>query len=97
MTEITSIRVDYKNVDGWHVFSSEKIAGLYVASQNAEEAYNDVCTALEKLLELNEGIQCTVKPEIPFSEFVRMRRGERAPERPVPAMSTQRYAVYACA
>lgn len=96
MSEITSIRVDYKNVEGWHVFTSEELPGLYVASQDPELAYNDVGTALEKLIELDTGATCRVSPEVPFSEFLRFqqRHEERMP-RPT-KLATHRYAV-ACA
>ena len=105
MTEITSIRVDYKFVDGWHVFSSEQIAGLYVASQDPERAYNDVGTSIEKLLKLNEGIECSVTPELSFPEYVEAQRARKVPAPKLgkasasqpKSLSSQRYAVSACA
>ena len=95
MGEITSIRIDYKHVEGWHVFMSKDIPGLYVASQDAREAYEDVGPTLEKLLKLNAGISCKVTPETSFEEFVRKNRGVEKPEKP-PVLKSHRYAVYAC-
>jgi hypothetical protein len=96
MQDITSIRVDYKHVDGWHVFSSDKIAGLYVASPDPKRAYEDVAVALEKLLRLNLGIECKVAAEVPFNEFVKGKAKEEEPQ-PVTHLASHRYAVYACA
>lgn len=54
----TSICVNYKYAEEWHVFSSEDLPGLYIASKSAEAAYKDVAPAIEKLLELNENVKC---------------------------------------
>lgn len=70
MTIQTSIEVDYKFAEDWHVFSSEALPGLYVASRNAETAYSDVPVAIQKLLFLDEGLDCVVKPEQSFREFI---------------------------
>ncbi len=78
---MTSVCVRYKYVDGWHVFSSDDVAGLYVASTDAEKAFNDIGPSIELLLKLNEGIECVVKPEFQFSEFLRATRQLHQPER----------------
>ena len=101
-TPISSIRVKYKHVGEWHVFSSRDLIGLYVASTNAERAYGDVQVAIEKLLKLNSGIECKIEPELSFREFLaldRKRRMHIAPEttKSEPVMETRRYAVLACA
>lgn len=93
---ITSIRVDYKHVDGWHVFSSEKLPGLYVASKDAQEAYEDVGPALEKLLFLNAGIHCQVTHELGFNEFVRQLTGQASDTSRPPVLASHRYAIHAC-
>lgn len=104
MGEITSFKVDYKNVQGWHVFTSEELPGLYVASKDPEKAYDDVAGAIAMLVELDTGITCKVAPEVPFSEFVQThrRRAVRgrttAPARSrVQALASRRYAVTECA
>lgn len=89
----TSICVDYKFVDGWHVFASEGMLGLYVASQDAQKAFDDVGPSIQMLLKLDEGIDCTVESELDFDEFLEMAKSENDGERPL-VMSGKRYAVY---
>lgn len=94
MTKVTSIAVEYKYVDNWHVFSCLDLPGLYVASADAKTAYNDVGTAIEKLLKLNYGIQCSAIPEESVASFLRKASGSvnDLPE----AISSKRFAL-ACA
>ena len=62
MTDITTtIEVAYQCRDGWHVFTSEDISGLYIASPDLEMALNDVPLAIEGLFELDLGIKCRAK------------------------------------
>lgn len=70
MTLKTSLCVNYKFAEDWHVFSSDELPGLYVASKEAEVAHRDVSAAIEKLLLLNEGLSCKVQPEQSFREFI---------------------------
>jgi hypothetical protein len=79
LTERGVIRVNYKYVEGWHVFTSEEVFGLYVANKDPERAYNGVATSIQLLLELNEGIKCEVSPEFTFQGFNHMlnMQGER--------------------
>jgi hypothetical protein len=98
MNNVTSIRVDYKHADGWHVFSAEAFPGLYVAHQDPERAFNDVPRVLEKLLKLNLDVNCEVKMELSLGEFLELHRHGDQPaqtSRP-PAFASHRYAVYAC-
>jgi hypothetical protein len=105
MGEITSFRVDYKSREGWHVFTSASLPGLYVASQDPKKAYEDIGGAIAKLVELDTGIACRVTPELSFAEFVQAHqrkasagRSSVAPvqQRP-PALASQRYALVECA
>lgn len=97
--DITSIRVDYKHVDGWHIFTSGAVPGLYVASTSPEKAFNDVPVAVEKLLKLNAGIECRVAAETPFRSFLtQITQGVAKQEfAEHTELSTRRYALQACA
>jgi hypothetical protein len=55
------INVAYRFKHGYHVFTSPDVNGLYVASQNAQRAFNAVAPSLHTLLahKLSE----TYKPE----------------------------------
>lgn len=90
----TSIQVKYRHMlDGWHVFTSDELPGLYVASKDAELAYHDVATAIEKLLLLDEGIKCKTRLEVPFGQFLGMLRQAQKPHRAF--VTDQRYTVFA--
>lgn len=68
----TSICVNYKFAEDWHVFASDDLPGLYVASKHSEIAFRDVATAIEKLVFLDEGVTCKATPEMSFKEFVEL-------------------------
>lgn len=92
--KISSVGVRYKaTFDGWHVFTSSELPGLYVASHDAETAYNDVAPSIEMLLRLDEGVECTIRPELPFQQFVSMLRKANHPAHRF--LSEQRYAILA--
>lgn len=94
----TSISVKYKNAGGWHVFASDDLPGLYVASEDAKRAFDDVPLAIEKLLELNQGIKVKAEPELSFFEFLKAVRSEKQNERHLEktlVLSSQRFSVYA--
>lgn len=97
---MTSIRIEYKFSEGWHVFTSKDVPGMYVASKDAETAYNDVAPSIELLLRLNEGVACKAAPEVSFRQFVESTRSrgkgnatEAVPESLV--LTNQRYALCA--
>lgn len=73
----TSITALYKVVDGWHVFVSPELPGLYVASQDLAKAYNDVARSIEMLLSLDSGIKCAASPDLPLDEFVATVKGRK--------------------
>jgi hypothetical protein len=85
----TSVSVDYKRVEEWHVFTSKDMPGLYVASADAETAYNDVLVAIEKLIELDFGRSCKVAPEISFAEFVQMVHADQGKKKRQPKAVTK--------
>lgn len=91
------IRIRYKFVDGWHIFSSRDVRGLYVASKDAERAFRDVGPSIETLLRLSSGQRFKAEPLLPFDEFMRRARqpGQRAvPKSSPPSMTSQNYTVY---
>ena len=65
-----TIRVEYSNRDGYHVFSSSQLQGMFVASRDAEAAYADVADVIQTLLRENHGIGGAVEPAVPFDEFI---------------------------
>lgn len=71
----TSICVSYKCADDWHVFSSDDLPGLYVASKVAKVAFEDVATSIEKLILLNENIHIKAVPELSFKQFIEKIEG----------------------
>ena len=93
----TSVSITYTAKDGWHVFASDELPGLYVASRDLATAYNDVGRSIEALLMLDEGIACVVEPEVAMDEFLAALRG--LPSDNADYMPTvRRFAVYgACA
>lgn len=95
----TSIKVQYKFADDWHVFFSDDLAGLYVASKNPRKALKDVVPAIEQLIELDGGVKVRVEIEPPMSEFLTMlnrkRQGAKSVKgRPGEIYSEQRYSVF---
>lgn len=69
------ILVDYRIIDGWHVFTSDQVRGLYVANPDQHLAYESVAPTIEKLLAENESVHVAVKPVLPFGTFLdRLKR-----------------------
>jgi hypothetical protein len=66
----TSIEVRHRQIDDWHVFTSTDLPGLYVANKDAKTAFNDVSTAIEKLLLLDSNMSVAASPEMEFSQFI---------------------------
>jgi hypothetical protein len=80
MTELAAaIRVNYRFVDGHHIYTSEDVYGLYVANSDPAKAYAAVGPSLENLIQLSEGISCRVEPVLTFSELVRSARNPDQP------------------
>lgn len=69
-TKFTFIKVQYRFVDGHHMFTSDDIDGLLVVSKDAETAYRDVAPSIKLLLKMNEGIDCEVEPAMSFHDFL---------------------------
>lgn len=87
------ILVDYRVIDGWHVFTSDQVRGLYVANPDQHLAYESVAPTIEKLLAENESVRVAVKPVLTFGTFLdRLRQhasmAEIMPGTPQPFMVT---------
>lgn len=69
-SEVTSIGVQYKHAEGWHVFFSDDLPGLYVASEDPRKAYDDIAPAIEKLIKLDTGVTVTAEPQLSFEQWL---------------------------
>jgi len=74
MGELTVITVEHRCVDGWHVFTSADVFGLYVASKDPMKAIEDVIPSVQLLLRKNEGIDFEVVPTQRFRDFLMAAR-----------------------
>lgn len=81
---VTTIRVQYQFIDGYHVFTSEDVYGLYVASRNPEKAFGNIQASIEQLIKLNHGINIEVAPAQTIPEFLKVGTG--GPKIPHPAI-----------
>lgn len=65
------IKVKYKNVDGYHVFTSGShlTKGLCAGSTDPQSAFNEVAKQIEYLLKKNHKIDCVCEPVTSFAEF----------------------------
>lgn len=90
MTLKTAVCIRYKFVEGWHVFQSDDVPGLYVANMDARRAFDDVGPSIKLLMKLNEGVDCEATPALPFSDFVSSLR-EEAEINPDLVMSDKRF------
>lgn len=57
------IPIQYKEVDGWHVYISDSFPGFYVASADKEKARNNIIPSINKLIELDTGIDIGITEE----------------------------------
>lgn len=73
----TTVKVQYRHRDGYHIFTSDQVFGLYVATKNAERAIALLQPSLETLLHKNYGIKCRLEMAAEFGEFVAHHRNPR--------------------
>lgn len=59
--ETLVVEVSYQNIDGYHVFTSDSVAGLLIASKDAGKALNQLCPTIQYLVEKNAGFPCTAE------------------------------------
>ena len=62
MARSAAIRVNYRFIDGYHIYTSSDVYGLYVANADSQAAYDAVGPSLERLIKLNENTDCRVVP-----------------------------------
>jgi hypothetical protein len=95
----TSVEVRYKNIAGWHVFESEELPGLYVASPDPEKAFNDIPEAIKTLLNIASGKNFDVEMEMSYMEFMRRigpkKRGRAAPKTSGTVLGPTRFLIQA--
>lgn len=72
-----TVKVEHSYREGYHIFTSPDLRGLYVANRNPEKAFNEVPHAIQLLLKLNEGIDCKVELPYSFHEFLRHTRSNQ--------------------
>lgn len=72
--EATTISVKYRFIDGYHIFTSDDVYGMYVAHQDAQIAYEHVQPSIKELVKQNEDIDVSVAPVLSFEDFVNLLR-----------------------
>lgn len=50
------VLIEYKEVDGWYIYICNDFPGFYVASIDKEKARRDIIPSLNKLIELDTGV-----------------------------------------
>jgi hypothetical protein len=75
----TEITVRRRLRDGWYIYTCDAIPGLFVASKDDREAYEDVPTAIKLLFRLDFGVEVSVANKVNYDSFFsKIRLGERA-------------------
>ena len=75
----TVIHVHREVRDNWYIYTSDQLAGLYLASPDDRKAYDDLPAAIRELIRLESGVECRVVHVIDYREFQeRMRLATRA-------------------
>ncbi|MBT2299300.1 hypothetical protein J7E70_02380 [Variovorax paradoxus] len=90
MTINTSVCARYRYADGWHIFDSEDLPGLYVASRDAEQAFNNVGQVIEGLFKLDHGIDIQIVPEVSVKEFLAAVAKDKMPSAEHPLILSDR-------
>lgn len=68
--KVTTIVVEYHNLDGYHYFASKDVIGLHIGSADIKAAFNDLPQVIETLMESNYGVVCKAVPLMTFNEFL---------------------------
>ena len=81
-----SVRVEYKEVDGAHFFTSKDVPGLCAASKDLATAYNSVGHQLRRLVRSDSGEQLNFTPALSVDEFIEHVESTR-PARKIPEIT----------
>ena len=90
--DAATIHVQYRFVDGYHVFTSEDVRGLYVASKDPQKAFEDVCPVLQELITLKLKSPCVIEPTMTFDEFVAYVDAQKSMP-PAPVLASREFIV----
>lgn len=75
VAEYVAISVVYRFVDGYHVFTSKDVRGLYVASRDSRKAYESVGEVLKCLISKQSGAATVeIVPTMTFEEWLSLRQ-----------------------
>lgn len=53
--KFTVAYIQYKNIDGCHVFTSKQIDGLFIVTKDPQEALEQIVPTIKELLKLKSG------------------------------------------
>jgi hypothetical protein len=79
-TEYVSIKVGYRFVEGYHIFTSPDVRGLHVASRDPRKAYDSVAEVLQELISRKNGPVVKIAPALTFEEWLDRRHGSQRTE-----------------
>jgi hypothetical protein len=84
IAEYVAVSVGYRFVDGYHVFTSQDVRGLYVASRDPRKAYASVAEVLQELMAKQIGVSAIeVVSTMTFEEWLSLHRKPKVePHRP---------------
>ncbi len=88
------INVRYRFLDGHHIFTSDQVDGLYVASADPRKAYDDVIHAIRMLVLVNDGVSIRVRKPMTLKNFLQYVR-QAGPNGPEPKVFGNAYEVRA--
>lgn len=77
-----TISVQLRVVDDYHVFTSDDLRGLYVASKDPRKAFASVPDAIQALVKADLGVDCQVEHSMTYDEFAAAKRDPRREVRP---------------
>ena len=76
--EYVAVSVGYRFVDGYHVFTSQDVRGLYVASRDPRKAYENVAEVLQELMAKQIGVsKVEAVQTMTFEEWLSLHRKPR--------------------
>lgn len=67
MATVIDVRREVR--DGWYIYTSDQLPGLYLASPDDRKAYEDLPAAIRELIRLESGVECRIMPKVGYREF----------------------------